>query len=127
MPPPATISDVTAASATAQHVNKAILGCLPRGRKMVPLFSELLQPTMFDISQQPLVRSLALGKRIPDECVAFPKGSKLFRFVNENGGVDISAHELPTHAMIGIPRQPLDFLAQACKLVHPTEMALSVN
>eukprot|EP00435_Cladocopium_sp_Y103_P044234 s1937_g12.t1 len=127
VPPPEVLADVTAASAYAQHVNKAILGCLPRGRKMVPLFSELLQPTLINISQQPLVQQLALGKRIPDACASFPKGSKLFRFVNAEGGSDFSQQGMPTHAMIGIPRQPWDFLQEACKLTHPTEMAMSVS
>eukprot|EP00435_Cladocopium_sp_Y103_P031669 s1608_g8.t1 len=34
---------------------------------------------------------------------------------------------MPTHAMTGIPREPMDFLREACKLVHPTEMAMSVS
>eukprot|EP00435_Cladocopium_sp_Y103_P030416 s2541_g7.t1 len=85
-PPPELVANVTAGSPSAQHVNKAILGCLPRGRKMVPLFSELLQPTLVNISAYPAVQKLALGKRIPDFCEAFPKGSKLFRFVNVKGG-----------------------------------------
>ena len=150
-PPPEIVDEVTASSSSAQHVNKAILGCLPRGRKMVPLFSELLQPTLLDISGHPAVQTLALGKRIPDSCEAFPKGSKLFRFVNVKGGlslnddananffnanVDATCHEfsgehlnqgLPTHAMIGIPREPMEFLREACKLTHPTEMAMSVS
>eukprot|EP00435_Cladocopium_sp_Y103_P057060 s2477_g19.t1 len=102
-----------------------------------------------DISAHPAVQKLALGKRIPDFCEAFPKGSKLFRFVNVKGGVDDDAnsnvfnanadaacHELsgehlnqglPTHAMIGIPREPMEFLREACKLTHPTEMAMFVS
>eukprot|EP00435_Cladocopium_sp_Y103_P023610 s572_g5.t1 len=82
--PPEIFADVTADSASAQRVNKAILGCLPRALNG-PHFSELLQPTLMDISDQPAVQQLALGKRIPDFCETFPKGSKLFRFVNVEG------------------------------------------
>ena len=38
--PPLTIADVQYETHSVTHVNKAILGCLPRGRKLVPLMSE---------------------------------------------------------------------------------------
>eukprot|EP00435_Cladocopium_sp_Y103_P024920 s2541_g6.t1 len=40
---------------------------------------------------------------------------------------DHSNQGMPTQAMIGIPREPMDFLHEACKLVHPTEMAMSAS
>ena len=127
-PPPATIADVHAATAQASFVNKAILGCLPRGRKLLPIISEFLQATQFDISELPLVQTLALGKRIPDECQVFPKGSKLLRFVMPDGGENVGdTLGLPTQALIGIPRCPEDFLREACNLVHPTSMAMAVG
>ena len=127
-PPPATVGEVHAASTHATYVNKAILGCLPRGRKLLPVLSEFLQPQQFDISALPQVQTLALNKRIPDDCSSFPKGSKLLRFVIPNGGDEKeSKFGLPTQALIGIPRSPMEFLRDACKLVHPTALAMSVG
>ena len=127
-PPPATIGEVQAASTHATYVNKANLGCLPRGRKLLPVIPEFLQPQQFDISSLPLVQRLALNKRIPDECAVFPKGSKLLRFViPDGGGGEGSQFGLPTQAMIGVPRSPAEFLREACKLVHPTALAMSVG
>ena len=58
----------------------------------------------------------------------FPKGSKLLRFVNVSDGGSIDAKVgLPKTALIGIPKEPSQFLAEACKLVHPTTMAMSVG
>ena len=126
--PAETVDQVQAASTNATYLNKAILGCLPRGRKLLPLPTECLQPQQFDISSMPDVQTLALGKRIPDHCSAFPKGSKLLRFVNVADGGDIDAKVgLPKQALIGIPKEPSQFLAEACKLVHPTSMAMSVG
>ena len=85
--PAETVDEVQASSTNATYLNKAILGCLPRGRKLLPLPTECLQPQQFDVSSMPDVQTLALGKRIPDQCRAFPKGSKLLRFVNVVGGM----------------------------------------
>ena len=84
--PAETVTEIQASTANATYLNKAILGCLPRGRKLLPLPTESLQPQQFDIASFPDVQTLALGKRIPDHCSAFPKGSKLLRFVNVSGG-----------------------------------------
>ena len=77
------------------------------------------------------MQQLASGKRIPDSCSLVPKGSRLFNnFVNANGGFDNVYDDtsgMPQFAFIGIPREPEDFLYQACKLTHPTEMAMSVS
>ena len=128
--PAETVDEVQASSTNATYLNKAILGCLPRGRKLLPLPTECLQPQQFDVSSMPDVQTLALGKRIPDQCRAFPKGSKLLRFVNVVGGDgdgDDKKVGLPKFALIGIPREPSQFLAEACKLTHPTTMAMSVG
>ena len=84
--PAETVTEIQASTANATYLNKAILGCLPRGHKLLPLPTESLQPQQFDIASFPDVQTLALGKRIPDHCSAFPKGSKLLRFVNVSGG-----------------------------------------
>ena len=124
--PPSTIQDVQQATHSVAHINKAILGCLLRGRKLVPMMSEFLQPQIHDISARQILQQLPLGKRIPDVCTPFPKGSRLLKFVNEDGG-DYFGTGMPMYATIGIPREPLDFLKEACKVVHPTEMAMQVS
>ena len=86
MAPPSTIQDIQLATHSVTHVNKAILGCLPRGCKLAPLMSEFLQPQVHDISALAILQQLPLGKRIPDSCTIFPKGSRLLQFVNEDGG-----------------------------------------
>ena len=126
--PAETVLEIQASTANATYLNKAILGCLPRGRKLLPLPTESLQPQQFDIAAYPEIQTLALGKRIPDHCSAFPKGSKLLRFLNVSGGDNVDAKVgLPKAAVIGIPKEPGQFLAEACKLVHPTVMAMSVG
>lgn len=123
-------TQVTSQSAAAPALNKAILGCLPRGRKVPPFISEFLEPQIWDITHAPEVQQLALGKRIPDSCSLVPKGSRLYNFVNSDGGssnVYDEASGMPHFALIGIPREPEDFLHQACKLTHPTEMAMNVS
>lgn len=42
-------------------------------------------------------------------------------------GVDADNVGLPSFALIGIPREPLEFFKEACRLVHPTAMALTVG
>ena len=85
--PPETVHEIQAATAQAAYFNKAILGCLPRGRKLLPFISEILQPATFDISSMPLVQTMVIGKRIADDVAQFPKGSKLLRFDNVDGGI----------------------------------------
>ena len=107
--------------------NKALLGCLPRGRKMLPFISDFLQPQVHNIEFLHEIRTLAIGKRIPSSCTVFPLGSKLLRFSNGTGGVDIDNVGLPCFALIGIPREPMEFLLAACRLTHPTAMAMTVG
>ena len=85
---------------------------------------------MWDISHYPSLQQLAIGKRIPDACDFVPKGSKLVKFVNANGGSDCVYSDeagMPKFALIGIPREPDFFWCQACQLTHPTEMSMSVS
>ena len=124
--PPETVHEIQAATAQAAYFNKAILGCLPRGRKLLPFISEILQPATFDISSMPLVQTMVIGKRIADDVAQFPKGSKLLRFDNVDGG-DCKDLGLPTRAIIGIPRSPEEFLKEACSLIHPTAMSMAVG
>jgi hypothetical protein len=81
------------------------------------------------------VQTLPIGKRIPASVQRFPPGSKLVRFTNENGEAmeremqqqGDSLSQLPTFALIGIPREPRDFVYKACSLVHPVLRAMQVG
>ena len=117
------------------QVNQTILGCLPRGRKVPPLLTDWLEPQLYNIESVPVVQTLPVGKRIPDSVALFPPGSKLVRFTNasgvelelspEHGGDD--SLQLPKFALVGIPREPGDFVAKACTLVHPLLRAMQVG
>ena len=110
-------------------VNKTILGCLPRGRRLPPLLTECLLPQCFSIAEHPLLQTLPLGKRIPDDCNPFSKGAKLISFCNADGG-KISGEEsknMPSFAMIGLPREPWEFVKEACSLQHPYLMSVKVG
>eukprot|EP00435_Cladocopium_sp_Y103_P073752 s20_g45.t1 len=127
-PPPQHLQDFSVDTCT-QHVNKAILGCLPRGRKVPPLLTDWLEPQLFDISQWPMVQTLPIGKRIPDSVTVFPPGSKLVRFTNEMGVEPCPERlaELPQFAMVGIPREPMEFVRLACSIVHPVLRSMQVG
>eukprot|EP00435_Cladocopium_sp_Y103_P075157 s92_g54.t1 len=127
-PPPQHYIQDAGHDVSNQQVNKAILGCLPRGRKVPPLLTDWLEPQLM-ISAWPEVQALPFGKRIPDAVTIFPAGSKLVRFTNEMG-VEPSPEcrgEMPKFAMVGIPREPLKFVGLACSLVHPVLRAMQVG
>ena len=86
-PPPEDLQTATDShEGQLNQINKTILGCLPRGRKVPPLLTDWLEPQLFNIDGILAVQTLPVGKRIPDATTAFPQGSKLVRFSNENGG-----------------------------------------
>ena len=134
MPEPQTFGEARAYSSKAPKIDQALLGLLPRGRKVPPLMCDFLQPKTVDISNMPLVQKLAPKMRLPDAVKSFPKGSRLLRFqTNDAGGV--SEHEsvsstntgLPRFAAIGIPRDPWGFVAEAIKLTHPVLQRMQVS
>ena len=124
------------------QINKTILGCLPRGRKVPPILTDWLEPRLFNIDGLAAIQALPVGKRIPDAITAFPLGSKLVRFTDENGvafdpkpqqcfgnnhdNLD-GCSDMPKFAPVGIPREPLDFVRCACSLVHPVLRAMQVG
>ena len=121
----------TASQDSLTQINKALLGCLPRGRKVPPILTDWLEPTVCAIGHLPSVQSLPVGKRIPDSVTAFPQGSRLVRFTNDKG-VTVEVHgenldELPKFALVGIPRDPGEFLVRACTLVHPVQRSMQVG
>ena len=73
--PAATAQEVVVSTTSATYVNKAILGCLPRGRKMLPFISDFLQPatyTIFLSFQQ--FKPWPLGNAFLTTLHLFPKG-----------------------------------------------------
>ena len=62
------------------QVNKAILGCLPRGRRAPPVLSDFLQPKQFSLGEFSALKQLAPGQRLPSHLNTFPAGSCLIRF-----------------------------------------------
>ena len=100
--PAETVDEVQTASTNATHLNKAILGCLPRGRKLSPMPTECLQLQQFDISSMPEVQTIS-----GQGCV---KGSKLLRSVNaaEGGSID---------AKVGLPKNRVDWHPKRTKSI----------
>ena len=101
------------------HVNKAVVGMQPRGQKIPPVMTDFLLPSKVEIGVYPHLRRLSPGTRLPSEA-PFPTGSRLLRFVNEEGGgCGETKHQEMTHVILGIPREPAEFVKEAWKLVHP--------
>ena len=133
VPEPQTFDEARSHHAKTTKLNQALLGLLPRGRKIPPLMCDFLQPQTFDVSEMPALQKLAPKMRIPDSVTAFPKGSRVLRF-HSNGAGGVDGHEsvdgqntgLPKFAAIGIPREPWDFVAEAIKLTHPVLQRMRV-
>ena len=114
---------------------------MPRGRKAPPLLTDWLELQLLNIDGILAVQTLPVGKRVPDSATAFPQGSKLVRFSNEMGvavepkpqqcfgddNIDDNVSDLPKFALIGIPREPMDFARCAYSLVHPVLRAMQVG
>ena len=101
--PAETVDEVQTASTNATHLNKTILGCLPRGRKLLALPTECLQSQQFDILSMPEGQTLS-----GQGCVC--QGSKLLRFVNasEGGSIDAKA---------GLPKNRVDWHPKRTKSI----------
>ena len=131
-PKPTSMLDVTPQHARQHQItNKAVLGMLPRGKTIPPLLTDLMQPAEFVLPNSIDPRSLTVGARIPDN-KSFPAGTKLLRLIafDKNGGNDEEAmgcgKSSGVSAVLGIPREPLDYLAEVCKLVHPVVQQMRV-
>lgn len=128
-PQPNTMLDVTPQHSRQQQVtNKAVLGMLPRGKTIPPLLTDLMKPAEAILPESIDPRTLTVGARIPDSKF-FPAGTKLLRLIafDKKGGDDEKATEGgKISAVLGIPRDPLDYLAEVCKLVHPVVQQMRV-
>lgn len=120
--PPTVFSEVTSEESTLRtNYNKAVLGTQPRGRKLPPVMTDLLQGQSVDITAYPEVQRLPQGSRLPNTSV-FPAGSRLLRHENVNGGERDDEADDKTNAksaIIGFPRTPEDYLAEVITLQHP--------
>eukprot|EP00435_Cladocopium_sp_Y103_P036446 s2670_g9.t1 len=110
-PPPATLQDVAADHLQVKDMaNRAFLGAMPRGNKLPPLLTDFLRTTTVSVSAFPFLQHAKPGARLPDNQF-FPKGARLLRVFNDQQGV--------SEADIGLPVEPVDYIKQACTLVHP--------
>ena len=80
---------------------------LPRGNRLPPLLTDFLRVQIVTLSQHPFLQHIQPGARLPDN-KHFSKGARLLRFLNDQQGVEI-----------GMPVEPMAYIEQACKLVHP--------
>eukprot|EP00435_Cladocopium_sp_Y103_P004054 s4006_g1.t1 len=121
------------------QANRAILGTLPRGNKLPPLLTDFLQKTVVHVHQFPFLQQAKPGARLPDSA-HFPKGARLMRFLNDQQGVfsdqfddfngnsnDNSCNVEFTMAEVGIPVEPLEYIKQACNLVHPNAQQMKLS
>ena len=129
---------------TSSSGHRFILGMLPRGKKFKPLVSEYgtYQKHVFQANQQTLHEELMRG---------LPKGSKIMHRLLRRGVLrdnaiftDGGQHTLDknfdkTHCetdgkckdfeviTIGIPREPMDFVARAVEAGHPRSMSIHLS
>ena len=96
------------------YANRTVIGVQPRGNKLPPVMTDLLQPQQVDIGAFPDIKCLA-----PGNTAAFPPGSRLIRFVNDEVGRDEAK---PWKAILGLPRTQEQYVEEACKLTHPMNM-----
>ena len=113
--------------------NKAILGALPRGGKLPPLLSDFLHEVVVPVDHHSFLQHAKPGARIADNNV-FPKGARLLQVWNAQSGVDgqtggqngalvgtqnSALQNSALIARVGVPAEPLDYVAWAVKLVSP--------
>ena len=126
--PPTTLYEVKHGNTKlCSDANKGLLGVQPRGKKIPPIMTDLLQADSFDITSSPQLHNLVPGCRLPGSC-DFPPGSRLLRYANTTGGeandtVDAKhCARVQRKAIIGVPRPPNDYLAEVLTLQHPHNM-----
>lgn len=113
-PAPETLDDVqTEHLQVKDKANRAFLGALPRGSKLPPLLTDFLQETTVEFGAHDCLAHAKPGSRLPDNHV-FPKGARLLSVWNEQKG-----EEQCLMARVGIPVEPLVYVAKAVTLVHP--------
>ena len=131
-PVPDTLDEVSPQNLQLRDTaNKAILGTLPRGSKLPPLLSDFLHEVIVPVAQHSFSQHAKPGARIADNNV-FPKGARLLQVWNAQKGVEVEPNETgngnyvlemsPNSALmarVGVPVDPLEYVAWAVKLVHP--------
>ena len=116
---------------SSQH--RILLDMLPRGRKFKPLVSEYGQYQRWAIAvpgnhDQQLVQSFPKGAKVVHR--QFEQG--LFRVDGSTGDVYVhdsckSPHKNHEIVTVGVPREPLDFLARAVEAGHPRSVAIHLT
>ena len=127
--PPLVLADVDSkGSAMRTNYNKAVMGSQPRGNKLPPVMTDLLQGQSVDITAHPEVQRLPQGSRLPNTST-FPAGSRLLRHVNVSGGErDGADNDIDKiTAIIGFPRTPADYLAEVITLQNPHNMDILLD
>ena len=104
--------------------NRAILGLQPRGTKAPPLLTDFLQQQECGSSQLPFLCHIPPGSRLPDS-EHFPKGARLLKAWNDMGGD--GSDRSPNRFIVGCPIDPEDYLIQASRLVHPSDMMILLD
>ena len=114
--PPSTLADVAPEHLHVKDLaNRAITGCLPRGSKVPPLLTDFLEKRVVQVEHYPFLKHAQPGARLPDNAHFCP-GARLFRFVNDQKGVEI-----------GMPIEPAEYIKKACKLVHPNMQPVKLH
>lgn len=102
------------------YVNKTVVGVQPRGHRVPPVMTDFLLPSKVEIDVYKHFKRPPPATRLPADS-PFPAGSRVLRFVdNDKGGECGTKLQEIRHAIVGIPREPSDFVREACKLVHLT-------
>ena len=80
---------------------------------MTSLLTDFFQPQKLALSDFPQLTAVSPGCKVPEDGT-FHKGTRVLRV----SGTDV---------FIGVPREPLEFLSKAIKLVHPVERSAVVS
>ena len=118
VPAPETLDQVQADDLSIKdRANRAILGALPRGSKLPALLTDFLQDTTIPLDSYPFLEHAKPGSRLPDNSI-FQKGARLLQVWNDQKGDETDGkHRLM--AKIGLPVEPLEYVAKAVTLIHP--------
>ncbi len=119
---PPTLNEVTMDHKDmAVAFNKAAIGSQPRGKKLPPVMTDLLEASPISLCAHPELCDVAPGSRLSSS--SFPPGARLLRFETAKGGSGGEAEQLSKSkevAIVGIPRDPMRYLQEALNLKHPS-------
>ena len=121
-PPPSDFQELSADHVHQCDVgNRAILGVQPRGNRLPPLLTDFLIHQWVTAAECPQLKQVDIGARLPND-LPFPPGSCLLALSNDYGGEVSTAYGSGGESLaykVGVPVSPEQYVAKACKLVHP--------